>query len=249
MLRRGDYTCIDVCRVGKSSVPPKNIGKSIDRDRPAEQHAASGDECHRQTESPKQDFDIEIRDHARNLRVVHFDHDAEVGIGQRDSGSAAFDANGNVIAVASWGYLSGGGEIGRSAGFGYACVACSNTNRACDANAQWVGVRSTVPKPSTYVMMFAGLIGISVYSRRDGATHRGATISSHLHITFSPSAATLERSPSVRMTHRPSGVEQPERFGRDTLNACMNGPVASGICPVIRATRGHLSVVLQGYQS
>lgn len=93
-------------------------------------------------------------------------NDAEVGVGQGDSGSAALDANGNIIGVASWGFFNADGEIGPSAGFGYACVAYSNTNRACDANARWVGAQSTVPEPSTYVMMFAGLVGIGVYSRR-----------------------------------------------------------------------------------
>ncbi len=90
----------------------------------------------------------------------------EVGINRGDSGSAALDANGRIIGVASWGSISDPGSLIPVGGnIGYACVANVAGNAACQANYNWVQAQ-VVPEPSTYALMATGLAGLAAMARR-----------------------------------------------------------------------------------
>jgi hypothetical protein len=90
----------------------------------------------------------------------------EVGINRGDSGSAALDANGRIIGVASWGSISDPGSLIPVGGnIGYACVANVVGNAACQANFNWVQAQ-VVPEPSTYALMATGLAGLAAMARR-----------------------------------------------------------------------------------
>jgi hypothetical protein len=93
-----------------------------------------------------------------------FDGFEEVGISFGDSGSGAFAADGSILGVASFGFLTENGEAPFGALFGYACVAFSTVNAECDGNARWV--TSQVPEPATFTMTAVGLLGLLGVARR-----------------------------------------------------------------------------------
>lgn len=104
-----------------------------------------------------------------NFCNAGFSNFEEAAIGRGDSGSGAFNTTSNgIMGVASWGSSNNGTSLNQfGMAFGYACVANNTGNSRCQENYDFVmRTASTVPEPSTYILLAGGLFAMSVVSRR-----------------------------------------------------------------------------------